>query len=84
MGKKVPFKRKLKDYTTQDFWQALARDLSAEVKEGIEKYRELVLNPFSHYNTEKHEMKRELKEAIEAVRALKEELKQLQESKKKK
>jgi hypothetical protein len=34
----------------------------------------LVLNPFSHYNTEKHEIKTELKEAIEAVKKLKNEL----------
>ncbi|MEA3544534.1 MAG: AAA family ATPase [Thermodesulfobacteriota bacterium] len=49
-------------------------DLPATTKANIEKYRSLVLNPFSHYNTERHEIKSELVNAIQAVKDLKQEL----------
>jgi len=72
--KKVIFKTRLKDYTTQDFWKVVEKDIQSATKTNIEQYRDLVLNPFSHYNTEKHEFKTELNDAIEAVKTLKEEL----------
>ena len=72
--KKITFKSKLKDYTTQDFWSVVSEDVNSSIQSEIEKYRALVLNPFSHYNTERHEIKTELKEAIEAVKKLKNEL----------
>jgi len=40
----------------------------------LEQYRSLVLNPFSHYDTETHELKTELQHAISAVDELKNEL----------
>ena len=75
--KKITFKSKLKDYTTQDFWSAVCADITPFTKSEIEQYRDLVLNPFSHYNTEKHEFKTELKDAIDAVTRLKKELTEL-------
>lgn len=72
--KKITFKSKLKDYTTEDFWNVVKEDVNSSLQSEINKYRALVLNPFSHYNTEKHEIKTELEAAIEAVKDLKNEL----------
>ena len=72
--KKVVFKRRLKKYTTEDFWDVIKDEVTTPVKSSIETYRALVLNPFSHYNTERHEIGRELRSAIQAVRDLKNEL----------
>ena len=72
--KKVVFKSRLKDYTTQDFWNVIKNDVPVKVKLDIETYRTLVLNPFSHYNTERHEIRAELQNAIQAVKDLKNEL----------
>ncbi len=73
---KVPFKIKQKTYTTQDFWDEIVRTrvLSAEIVRKVETYRSLVLNSFCHYDTEVHEIKRELHSAIETIKELKEEL----------
>jgi hypothetical protein len=72
--KKIAFKPRLKDYTTQDFWNEIKADVDPTTKSDIEQYRDLVLNAFSHYNTERHEIKTELEAAIQAVKALKSEL----------
>jgi hypothetical protein len=72
--KKIIFKSRLKDYTTEDFWHVVKEDVDYSIQAEIEKYRTLVLNPFSHYNTERHEIKTELKDAIKAVKSLKIEL----------
>ncbi|MFZ2169702.1 MAG: AAA family ATPase [Methylococcaceae bacterium] len=72
--KKITFKAKLKDYTTEDFWGVIKEDVNSSIQSEIEKYRALVLNAFSHYNTERHEIKTELKNAMEAVKNLKNEL----------
>jgi len=71
---KVPFKSKLKKYTTEDFWNEIKSGIDAAVVKDVEKYRSLVLNTFSHYNLEKHEIKKELDSAIQAVEKLKSEL----------
>ena len=42
--------------------------------DAIETYRPLVLNAFSHYNTERHEIRAELISAIQAVKNLTDEL----------
>lgn len=70
----MQFKIHLKDYTTEDFWKVIKLDLPQQVKNDIETYRPLVLNAFSHYNTERHEIKTELASAIQAVENLKVEL----------
>ena len=61
---------KLKDYTSDDFWQAVKLDLQPQTITAIEQYRNLVLNTFGHYNTAKHEIRTELSSAIEAVKVL--------------
>lgn len=66
--KKIQFKLRLKDYTTEDFWNALKADIPEATRNDIETYRPLVLNAFSHYNTERHEIKAELASAIQAVK----------------
>ncbi len=72
--KKVVFKTRLKDYTTEDFWTVIKGDILPTTKDAIEQYRDLVLNTFSHYNSERQEMKVELKAAINAVENLRIEL----------
>lgn len=72
--KAIVFKIRLKDYTTEDFWQVIKDDLPQQVRDDIELYRPLVLNAFSHYNTERHEIKTELNSAIQAIELLKQEL----------
>jgi energy-coupling factor transporter ATP-binding protein EcfA2 len=71
--KAVVFKSRLKDYTSEDFWKVIKADVPQSAQ-GIEQYRALVLNPFSHYNTERHEIKTELENAIAAVKTLRDEL----------
>ena len=72
--KRLVFKSKLKDYTSENFWIEITPDLQQKTITDIEQYRNLVLNTFSHYNTEKHEIRTELEAAIQAVRVLKSEL----------
>jgi ABC-type Mn2+/Zn2+ transport system ATPase subunit/RNAse (barnase) inhibitor barstar len=69
--KKIAFKLRLKDYKTEDFWDAVKGSIDLDIKADIEKYRTLVLNPFSHYDTDIHEIKTELQNAIKAVKQLK-------------
>ena len=76
--KKLVFKSKLKDYTSEDFWKEVKPDLQSKTITDIEQYRNLVLNAFSHYNTEKHEIRTELISAIQVVKALNIELKSMQ------
>ena len=75
-GKAIPYKTRLKDYNTEHFWKPLKDDLQQATRDDIKTYRSLVLNTFSHYNTEKHEIKTELENAIKAVESLKSELSQ--------
>ena len=73
--KHLVFKTRLKDYTTENFWKVIKDDIQPTSKNAIEQYRSLVLNAFSHYNTERHEIKTELAAAIKVVNDLKMELK---------
>ena len=75
--KPVVFKPRLKDYTTEDFWKVIKDELPEQTRTDIETYRPLVLNAFSHYNTERHEIKTELGNAIQAVKDVKSELAKL-------
>lgn len=72
--KKVEFKFNLKDHSTEDFWKVIRRDIPEATRNDLETYRPLVLNAFSHYNTERHEIKKELGRAIQAVKNLIQEL----------
>jgi hypothetical protein len=72
--KEIIYKPRLKDYTTEDFWNAIKDDLQVAVRDDVETYRSLVLNAFSHYNTERHEIRAELNDAIGAIERLKDAL----------
>ncbi|MFP4533628.1 MAG: AAA family ATPase [Desulfobacterales bacterium] len=69
--KPVVYKSQPKKYTTEDFWNVIKADVPEATKNGIEAYRSLVLNPLCHYNTERHEIKTELTNAIASVKTLK-------------
>ena len=71
---KINVKAKLKDYKTEDFWAEVSPNILPATQIAIKTYRSLVLNTFSHYNTERHEVKTELANAITAVNTLKTEL----------
>ena len=73
--KKVVYKSKLKRYNAEDFWEVVKEDLSDETVSAVKEYRALVLNPFSHYNTESHEIGAEIRAAIEVIEKLTDELK---------
>lgn len=81
-NKNIIFKLKRKNYTSEDFWKVVKDDIKDDLKNRIEQYRDLVLNPFSHYDPEKHEFKSELEGAIKALEELKTELKRLTPDKK--
>ncbi len=70
----VPFKPKLKDYSSEDFWSVIKNVIEPDTKNEVEQYRSLVLNPFSHYDTETHAIKTELQNAISVIKKLKMEL----------
>lgn len=72
--KRIAFKSKLKDYSSEDFWNEVHPDILPATKTTIESYRNLVLNAFSHYNTERHEIRTELASAVRAVTDLNREL----------
>ena len=72
--KTIVFKKHSKDYTTEDFWKVIKEDLPTQTVKDIETYRALVLNTFSHYNTERHEIKPELESAIKTVKQLRDSL----------
>ena len=80
MSKPLPFKSKISDYSSQDFWSVVRDDIDVQIKTDVETYRNLVLNAFSHYNTDRHEIKTELASAIQTVRNLKAELIKLQKT----
>ena len=77
--KKVTYRKNQKKHKTEDFWEALKADLTQPTRDNIETYRSLVMNPFSHYNSERPEIRAELQNAIQAVRALKAKLCELSE-----
>lgn len=86
---KIKYKLQQKNLTSDDFWEAVVKHevkiytnrqeevkkvVSTTLKNKIEKYRGLVMNPFSHNDLEKPQFKRELRKTIEAVKELKESL----------
>lgn len=71
-NKKFPYTRK--GPSSNDLWTEASKDTASKTKTTIETYRSLVLNPLSHFNTEKHEIKTELESAILAIDKLKQEL----------
>lgn len=72
--KKLPFKKKRKEYSSEDFWKVVKLDLSATMVSKIEQYRFLIYNPLSHFDPEVNPIKSELKDAIDEMVNLKVEL----------
>lgn len=72
--KKLTFKKRRKDYSSEDFWKEVKGDILPTTKSKIEQYRFLIYNPLSHYDPENNPIKSELSDAIDEVENLKTEL----------
>jgi len=72
--KKLVFKTRKKDYSSEDFWKVIKDDLQPATKINIEQYRFLIYNPLSHYDPEINPVKAELSAAIAEVENLSNEL----------
>lgn len=69
----VAYKKNQKEVTSDDFWTAIESQTNLDpalVKE-IKIHRGVVMNPFSHYDLEKPEFEKELKDTIASVEKLK-------------
>jgi len=75
--KELPFKKKWKDYSSQDFWNKAKGDLANTTVTRIEGYRFLIYNKLSHYDPESNPLKSELNDAINGVENLKNKLNSL-------
>lgn len=73
-GKPLPFKKRRKDYSSEDFWKVVKADVLPATKLDIERYRFLIYNALSHYDPEVNPLKTELRDAIDAVKNLRTEL----------
>lgn len=74
-GIAVQYRLKTKRYITEDFWKVLKNSPPIDgtpEKDRIETYRDLVMNPLAHYNIDKPEFGREVRETIHTVKRLKE------------
>jgi hypothetical protein len=72
--------------TSDDFWKAIVKfkqdsiatpgkcNLTNVTETDIEHYRKLVLNPLSHHDVNKHEIRSEINSAITTIQTLKAEL----------
>ncbi|WP_421878797.1 AAA family ATPase [Marinoscillum sp.] len=69
---KVLYKKNQKELASNDFWETILSqtDISEDLVRDIEIYRGVVMNPFSHDDTEKPEFKTELENTIQVVRKL--------------
>jgi hypothetical protein len=69
----VAYKKNQKEVTSDDFWTAIESQTNLDpalVKE-IKIHRGVVMNPFSHYDLEKPEFEKELKDTIDTIEKLK-------------
>lgn len=73
MSLQVVYKSRQKEFTTEDFWEAISTQtqVDKELIKEIEIHRGTVMNPFSHYDLERPEFERELFDTINAVEKLK-------------
>jgi energy-coupling factor transporter ATP-binding protein EcfA2 len=76
-SKEVRFKRNIKKYSSQDFWQKTKDDVSNSIGTRIESSRNLILNDLSHYNPTSSPFRSEVSDAIDAVEDLRTELRNL-------
>ncbi|MBT1705870.1 AAA family ATPase [Chryseosolibacter indicus] len=72
-GIAVKYHKQVKKYASEHFWNAIKSQnhMTQGTISDIEQFRDLVLNAFSHYNTEKHEIKKELQKALNSIKSLK-------------
>ena len=69
----VAYKKNQKEVTSDDFWTAIESQTNLDpalVKE-IKIHRGVVMNPFSHYDLEKPEFEKEIKDTIASIEKLK-------------
>jgi energy-coupling factor transporter ATP-binding protein EcfA2 len=68
----VNYKIRQKDFSTEDFWDAITNqtDLDRKLIKEIEIHRGTVMNPFSHYDLEKPEFTKELEDTIISIEKL--------------
>jgi len=72
----VAYKKNQKEVTSDDFWTAIESQTNLDpalVKE-IKIHRGIVMNPFCHYDLEKPEFEKELKDTITSIEKLKGEI----------
>jgi energy-coupling factor transporter ATP-binding protein EcfA2 len=73
---KIPvcYHKNQKETTSEDFWTGIESqtDLDMALIHEISIHRGVVMNPFSHYDLEKPEFEKELKDTIESVAKLRE------------
>ena len=69
----VTYKSNQKELKSDNFWSAITKqtDIDTALVKEIEIHRGTVMNPFSHYDLEKPEFKKELENTIKAVEKLK-------------
>lgn len=69
----VSYKKNQKEITSDDFWTAIESqtDLDPALIKEIKIHRGVVMNPFSHYDLEKPEFEKELRDTIDAIEKLK-------------
>lgn len=73
----VQFKRNIKKYSSQDFWQKTKNDVTNSIGTRIESSRNLILNDLSHYNPTSSPFRSEVLDAIDAVEDLRNELRSI-------
>ena len=71
-GLQVNYKTKQKEFTTEDFWEAITNqtDIDKEIIKEIRIHRGTVMNPFSHYDLEHPEFTKELEDTIDTIEKL--------------
>lgn len=76
----VKYKVNAKELDTNDFWDAISNhtNLDENIKREMETYRGVVMNPFSHYDLEKPEFKKELENTIDVIEKLNQVVESLQ------
>lgn len=69
----VTYKSNQKELKSDNFWSAITKqtDIDTALVKEIEIHRGTVMNPFSHYDLEKPEFKKELENTIKTVEKLK-------------
>ena len=72
--KEFQFKKNIKKYSSQHFWQKTKPDVSATIGSRIESSRNLILNDLSHYNPTSSPFRSEVSDAIDAVEDLRTEI----------